>query len=160
MFTVCEQPLLPPACSVAWSPLGLRLWVRALCARGAFLPLRPLFRFLRFSAPLSGAEVFFWLGGHPGHGCFAGRDTPPAHQRFGRGDENYLVGEPVWMAPRTASLTHSALYLPTCLPACLPVPACLTVHGSKQAGPGEAVTHTHAVPFTFSPQWHAGVEER
>merc|ERR1712194_559571 len=33
MFTVCEQPLLPPACSVAWSPLGLRLWVRALFVR-------------------------------------------------------------------------------------------------------------------------------
>ena len=90
MFTVCEQPLLPPACSVAWSPLGLRLWVRALWVRGVFYtPPLPV------SAPLSGAEDFFWLGGHPGHGCFAGRDTPPAHQRFGRGDENYLVGEPV-----------------------------------------------------------------
>ena len=66
-----------------------------LCARGAFLPLRPLFRFLRFSAPLSGAEEFFLAWGTPWTRVFRRAGHPPAHQRFGRGDENYLVGEPV-----------------------------------------------------------------
>ena len=97
MFTVCEQPLLPPACSVAWSPLGLRLWVRALFLRKrrVFTPPPPL----PLSAFFCAAERrrgFFLAWGTPWTRVFRRAGHPPAHQRFGRGDENYLVGEPVY----------------------------------------------------------------
>ena len=39
---------------------------------------------------------FFFGLGTPWTRVFRQAGHTPPHQRFGRGDENYLVGEPVW----------------------------------------------------------------
>ena len=74
MSTACEQPLFASCVC----PLGSGILSASLRVQAS--PLRAVFTSPPSSAPpapLGGAEDFFWLGGHPGHGCFAGRDNPP-----------------------------------------------------------------------------------